>query len=1203
MNLKTTIALLILAGGCALLFWKGEELAPRLGLAPRPDSSVDAGTFELLKDLPVNQITRIEIDVAGQSKLVLQAAEGQPLELPGNWPIRRSEVDEMLHLLHDLKSRYQPIPIDDKTDLAPFGLSPEQKPITVLIVTPKETLKLLFGEAPLQEGENPFTRATYVRLESKNEVLRLGPQVIPTLKRSEEVYRRRQLFPEAARARILEPKRLAPPGLDEPSPGAVSAFLADDRVDRIAISVPSGRFVLERVGPTPKAEPPADKPDADPVVQPARLAQSWILAEPYRDRLDPEKARAILTAVPSLWVEKFVPEPQGQDYFYGLGAHPGVIPQLFTLLGGAIPNGAGDTPLRALLNYASLGEAVSPTATVTVTLKDGSSRTLQIGRVAGATGSNESRFAKLENNPIVFELKADKLNDLQINFTKSSGGSPASPASDLRDPVLARFDTNQVSGIDIVAKGDAAGRQIKLEKTGDDWKMVQPVADAADRTAVADLLGFLKGIEARSDSIVDGPPSAAIVGFAAVDPKVLFGLTPELAKRVTLTFDAKSGLKPVTFLIGARNPTTNKRSVMVEGWGRINNVEDRLDSQQASRLDRQPSSYRTLKLFDPIVSKIEEIVVQRSAADMRPADTFTLQEQAGPPPKWSITAPFKAEADSAAANQLAMELGNLGTQKFVYDSATDQPFTIKPWPPLLEAFGVGPLAGDALFGFDRPILTLVLKFKEPKGAEDIVVEIGRARSDTEFYARRKGSTGVFVVSDRVVKAANQKAEDLVDKALFHFASKPDVQSIRRQMGGQEFEIVQNNSALWEFTKPSQAKADQAKVDELAQQLGQLRASRIEAVVPKSLKEYGLEPPVAVVTVEALDKNKLITKSLLVGNPVDALNPAGDRFVKAEDSPMVAVLPAVVAQKLVAEPGKFRDLSVGGFVTADKIVMEKGDRKITFVKGANGWKATEPVGTDAEDEDLRELHDQLAKLRAEDLVEDKPKDLAKYGLDKPAHWLVFNGDREVMHLLVGTHEKVGPDKMSEGIRSYAKLEKGDAVYLLDWRLSHLLSSEFRKRAVWDRVPPMQITEISIKAPEGKDSFTFVKGPLGWTDPAKPDDKLDQELVNDLVLGLAGLHVDHYVVDKDANLAKFGLDKPRIVTVTTADGKKRVVLLGNLSEEKLILAKLDDPARTDVFLLDPTDSLSLKRPRADYRMKMKEEPKKDEPKKEEPKKDQK
>jgi hypothetical protein len=277
-------------------------------------------------------------------------------------------------------------------------------------------------------------------------------------------------------------------------------------------------------------------------------------------------------------------------------------------------------------------------------------------------------------------------------------------------------------------------------------------------------------------------------------------------------------------------------------------------------------------------------------------------------------------------------------------------------------------------------------------------------------------------------------------------------------------------------------------------------------------------------------------------------------------------------------------------------MEKGDRKITFVKGPMGWQVKEPLETVAEDEDLRELHDNLAKLRAEELVDDKPADLAKYGLDKPTHWRVFNGEREVLHLLVGDREKIGPDKKAEGFRTYAMLDKGTVVALLDPLLTSELSREYRKRSLWDPVPPTQIKEIAVKAADAKDSFTLVKGATGWIDPAKPTDRLSPEIVNDLALALGSLRVERYVVDKGANLAKFGLDRPRTVTITADDGKKRAILIGN-SDGKRLYAKLDDPARTDVFLLDDTDSSAIGRPRAEYSL----PGKKDEPKKDEPKKD--
>ena len=205
MNLKTTIALLILGAGCATLFWKGPSLAPKLGLGPEPVAVSKEGAEPAILSAPIDQISRVDIEVPGQRPLVLKsAAAGQALELPGDWPIRRYEVDELLATLRDLKSRYFPIPVDDKTDLSVYGLSSDQKPVVVKITSKDGVQVLRFGEEPAKAGVNPFTRATYVREDGKNEIVRLGPNVLPVLRRNEELYRRRQLFPEAIRARVAQ---------------------------------------------------------------------------------------------------------------------------------------------------------------------------------------------------------------------------------------------------------------------------------------------------------------------------------------------------------------------------------------------------------------------------------------------------------------------------------------------------------------------------------------------------------------------------------------------------------------------------------------------------------------------------------------------------------------------------------------------------------------------------------------------------------------------------------------------------------------------------------------------------------------------------------------------------------------------------------------------------------------------------------------
>ncbi len=1216
MNLKSTILLLVLGLGCVALFWKGPDLAPYLGLAPKPISVVDEGTVKALAELPVNEITRLEIRSGPQTLLVLQASgPGQPLELVGNWPVRRAEVDELVATLRDLKSRYYPIPIDEKTDLKPYGLDDSQNPITVEIQRGEQKDVLRFGEAPAKSGENPFTLATFASLGGKKEVIRLGPHVLPILRRSEEIYRRRQIFPEAIRVRVAEGKRPPRiPGMEEPPPGAPVTFILNDDVKQIAVDSPSGRYVLERVANMPKPEVPAkprdQKPKLDrpgdkndesdePAIQIGKLGDAWVLVEPARDRVDPEKLRSILTTIPGIWVEKFAEFP---DYVYGLGEHPDAFSQMLTVLGG----GMSDSPLGAAASLIAFPEVKSPTAKITLTMADNKKRTLQLSRVTRAAGGDEYRFAKIEKSRFVFEIKSDKLSDLQVSFSKPPEGSTSSPADDLRDPTLVRFDPDQVTGIDI-ASGEKAGIGLKLRKEGENWKMIEPVADAADKSEIESLLSLLKGMEARKADILDGPVRVPIVesfGVPAIDPKSTLGLLPNQAKKVTLTFDPATGRQPVAYIIG-KHGGDNKRAVMIEGWNRVNLVSDGGDAQQVSRLDHQPSHYRSLKLIDPLASTISEIIVQRPMTADHPADSFTLQADAEKLDQWSIVAPFKAETDRESASTLASGLSNLANLRYIFDSKTDAPIvSADRWPKF--SAGIGPfsteidLASDAFYGFDKPI-TVTIKFSKPKDAKDVVLEIGRARSNGDHFARVKGTTGIFTIPESTATAADRKPEDLVDKTLIQFASaKPEVQTLKRTMAGQDFEIAQNAQAQWEVVKPVQAKAEAAAIDELIGQLSRLKGSRIHEMSAKDLKKYGLDPPVAAITIEALERSKIVEKKLLVGNPVNDKEADGERFVKAEGSPNVAVIPGPLAKKLTASASTFRDRTLGeGFLSADKIVLESGERKITFAKSAGAWKVTDPLQTEVEDQDLRDLHDALAaKPKAEEIVEDKPKDLAKYGLDKPAHWRFFNGDKEVLHLLVGSLEKVGMEKKTTGLRAYAMLDKGSTVYLLDWRLTHMLTSEYRKRDLWT-IAPEKITEIAIKAADPKDSFTFKKGPMGWSDPTKTTDAIDQNVVTDLMFALADLRVDRFVIDKGAaDLKPYGLDKPRQIAII-ADGKETTLLVGAMFDGKKLYGKLADANRTDVFLLRESDTKVLNRPRAEYSVK-KEEPKKEDPKKEESKK---
>src|SRR5829696_2228127 len=148
MKLKTTITLFILAAGAAGLVWWGSDLAPRVGMAPEPTPAAKGSSATALGNINPGDISSITVAVPGSAPVYFGASgPGKPLELPGNWPVRRNEVEELVAVLSGLKSRFQPVPLDASGDLKPYGLSSGQDPVVVDVATKGGAVKLAFGEA------------------------------------------------------------------------------------------------------------------------------------------------------------------------------------------------------------------------------------------------------------------------------------------------------------------------------------------------------------------------------------------------------------------------------------------------------------------------------------------------------------------------------------------------------------------------------------------------------------------------------------------------------------------------------------------------------------------------------------------------------------------------------------------------------------------------------------------------------------------------------------------------------------------------------------------------------------------------------------------------------------------------------------------------------------------------------------------------
>src|SRR5579864_6509588 len=107
MNLRTTIVLVILAGLGAVAWIYSDKIAGQLGYsAPAANAETSASFEDLEKHLTRAKIHRIEVR-GPQGKVVLEKGEGGTWALPGKWPTRPGETEELIDLLTNLHTRFQ----------------------------------------------------------------------------------------------------------------------------------------------------------------------------------------------------------------------------------------------------------------------------------------------------------------------------------------------------------------------------------------------------------------------------------------------------------------------------------------------------------------------------------------------------------------------------------------------------------------------------------------------------------------------------------------------------------------------------------------------------------------------------------------------------------------------------------------------------------------------------------------------------------------------------------------------------------------------------------------------------------------------------------------------------------------------------------------------------------------------------------------
>ncbi|HTK76898.1 MAG TPA: DUF4340 domain-containing protein [Gemmataceae bacterium] len=1074
MNLRTTLLLLLLTAGGAAAFVFQNDIASRFGT--NTSTTANSETTGVLNALSPDTLTRVDITHDGQQ--VVLERQGKGWTLPGGWPARVPEVRDLVNVLTGLHSRFVPVKLGD--DLKPYGLDESQKPVRVTIATQGGgSYALAFGEPPAGAESNPFVRPTYVRLGSNSEVLTLAPGLLTVLKRPRDAYQKRQLFAEVERVRMAD-ARPSFPGDNEPPPPVVN--LLDAR--KVTLTGPDGTVTLTRADRR-------DKPGGSPApsrpidTTPERVATHWMLTAPVADRIDPERLKNLLAAVPELWVEQFVSSPEP-----------------FATSPDAAKTGL-DKPERA----------------VAVEFDDRPPVTVQIGKVSRVVERKppappqtnpfqpppppppavreEYRYAKLPDNPQVFEVRADKFGDLFV------------PVATLRDAKLFRFRPADAQRLEIVQ----AGGKIVLTKQKDEssqidrWKLVEPIQADAEQTKVTELLDKLADLQGTGPDVIDNA-DAKTYNLAAEDgPRLTVTVTEEIP---AAEGEKKKETRTLTLRIGKPEPDKNKVYVKAADIARIDAVGDDF----LKLFDRPVLAYRGRRVLDVPAAKVASIAVQRAG------EGFTLTQADG---SWKLTAPVTTPADAGKAGTLAADLGRLEAVEYVNDAPKPEDLT--------------------KYGLDKPAISATVTFNDPAQPAK-TIQLGQAREGKpEAYAKLTDAPGVFAVRQAVKEAVDQSS--LAFRPLQLWSAGPaTVKEIDVERPTGKYKLSRADSG-WKLSGPFEANASPTFVQPLVDALATPRAERYEAHKADDVTKYGFDKPELTLTVAVTGDDK--SKTLVVGRPTAA--DVKSRFAKLADSDAVFVVPEPLVQ---AADKPALDLLDRRLITLDPQQVTKlqgsGTGEWALQKEGDAWRVASLTPPATADKVVTEAALRpWANLNAQKFVAYGPQvDLAKYGLDKPAATVTVTLSPAPDKPPV-THTLALGKSVEVGDGTYARLDNGPGIAIVSPAVARELTHtglDFVDRTLitfdWRSL-------TALRRKKGDQELEVAKQDDGWQVLKPAALRADQTGLDELAEQLSTLRAARIAAVDATDLKPFGLDMPA-ATVTLAikdkDGKPadKVVQIG-------------------------------------------------------------
>jgi hypothetical protein len=378
--------------------------------------------------------------------------------------------------------------------------------------------------------------------------------------------------------------------------------------------------------------------------------------------------------------------------------------------------------------------------------------------------------------------------------------------------------------------------------------------------------------------------------------------------------------------------------------------------------------------------------------------------------------------------------------------------------------------------------------------------------------------GVFLFYD----SGREPGDDKKQEKVFADAKSDKIDQVTVKSVSGDKTTVQKQAGGWQVTQPAPVGADEAELSGITSNLASLEVQRVVDEQPAEVKQYGLDPARIEVTFKQDGKER----TLLLGQKT----PTGsDMYAKVPDKPRVFLVSSFLESTFNKSSFDLRDKTILKIdrEKVDRMEIDTPERTLKFAKQGADWRMTSPVEARADFGAVEGIIGRLNTTPMKSVIPVDARNLAEYGMDKPAATVrVMSGSAQAT-LLIGK-------SAGEGV-VYAEDPSRPLVFTVEASLFDEIkkpAGDFRMKDLFDS-RSFNTTRVEIVRGGQTIAFEKAKGQDGWkqiTPAAKPADTAKVEA---LLTGLTSARATSFV----DSIAGTGLETPELtVSIAFEDGQK-------------------------------------------------------------------